>query len=344
MRPARILIITALALFIASAASKASASEDSLGSRTLAVTYKAAFSGLPSEAQRIEVWIPLPQDGEEQRIKELRVESPYPSEVTYDPDWGNAMLHLVAPPGPDSFTVAVHFTLERHENRADAVPPIEPSELGSLRPIFFRALRPTRMEVQDERVAAFSRQASGELERPDQQVRAIYHWVLANMEYNKKVEGWGRGDVNRACLAIEAAGQGKDAGKGNCTDFHSLFGSMARSRGIPVKFIIGFPFTPGKDNSEGKKGGYHCWAKFFLPRAGWVPVDISEADKDPSKVEYYFGSLDEHRVDFSVGRDILLTPPQQGERLNYFGPDPYVEVDGQPHHGFTRSIAWRTLK
>ncbi|NIN98761.1 MAG: transglutaminase domain-containing protein, partial [Anaerolineae bacterium] len=65
-------------------------------------------------------------------------------------------------------------------------------------------------------------------------------------------------------------------------------------------------------------GGYHCWAKFFLPGAGWVPVDISEADKHPSKVDYFFGTICENRVAFSVGRDILLTPPQQGERLNYF--------------------------
>jgi transglutaminase-like putative cysteine protease len=320
------------------------ASDKPLASRTLAVTYKAAITNLPADAQRIEVWIPLPQDGKEQRIKELQVESPYPSEVTYDPDWGNAMLHLVAPPGKDAFTVTVHFTLERRESRANTVSPVEPSDLASLRPIFFRALRPTRMEVQDKRVRAFARQAVGELTRPDKQIRAIYDWVLANMEYNKTVMGWGRGDVTRACLAIEAAGTGMNAGKGNCSDFHSLFGSLARSLGIPVKFVMGFPFTPGKDNPTGKVGGYHCWAKFFLPGAGWVPVDISEADKYPSKIDYFFGTICENRVAFSVGRDILLTPPQQGERLNYFGPDPYVEVNGQPHTDFTRSIAWTTPK
>jgi transglutaminase-like putative cysteine protease len=329
---------------VLAAVGPAEASNRALGSRTLDVTYRAAINNLPADAQRIEAWIPLPQDGEEQRILSMRVDSPYPAEVTHDPDWGNAMLHVVAPPGKESFAVVIRFTVERRETRAGDLPPVEAESLAAVRPAFFRALRPTRMEIQDDKVRAFAEQAAGGNERPDEQVRAIYDWVLANMEYNKKVLGWGRGDVTRACLAIEAAGQGKDAGKGNCTDFHSLFGSLARSRGIPVKFIMGFPFIPGRDNPEGKKGGYHCWAKFFLPEAGWVPVDISEADKDPSKVDYYFGSLDEHRVDFSRGRDILLSPPQQGERLNYFGPDPYVEVDGQPHTDLSRTIAWTSPK
>jgi len=34
-------------------------------------------------------------------------------------------------------------------------------------------------------------------------------------------------------------------------------------------------------------------------------------------------------VKFSVGRDIRLDPPQQGEPLNYF-VYPYAEVDGKP--------------
>ncbi|MFQ5893760.1 MAG: transglutaminase domain-containing protein [Nitrospinota bacterium] len=344
MRPVSFVLSTALGFFIVAAAAPAAASDRRPASRTLAVTYTAAITNLPAEAQRIEAWIPLPRDDEDQRILDMRVDSPYPSEVTHDPDWGNAILHVVAPPGRSAFTVRVHFTVERRESWHKPIPPVDPSDLAALRTVFIRALRPTRMAIQDERVRAFARQAVEGRVQPDEQARAIYDWVLANMEYNKTVEGWGRGDVVRACLAIEAAGTGKDAGKGNCTDFHSLFGSLARSLGIPVKFIMGFPFTPGKDNPKGKVGGYHCWAKFFLPGAGWVPVDISEADKDPSKSDYFFGAICENRVAFSVGRDILLTPPQQGERLNYFGPDPYVEVDGQPHTHFTRSIAWTTPK
>ena len=176
---------------------------------------------------------------------------------------------------------------------------------------------------------------TGVLER----ARAIYDFVLETMEYNKSVPGWGRGDVNRVCLAI---GEGKK-GTGNCTDFHSFFGSLMHYQGIPVIFEMGYPLKPGKSMPEPKEGGYHCWAKFFVPGKGWVPVDISEADKDPSKKDYYFGSICENRVSFSRGRDILLSPPQHAERLNFFGPDPYIEVDGKPFTGFTRTISYEDV-
>lgn len=148
--------------------------------------------------------------------------------------------------------------------------------------------------------------------------RAIYDYVFANMRYDKSGTGWGHGDVLYAC----------DAKKGNCTDFHSLFIAMARSQGIPARFEIGFPLPPDKQSSE--IAGYHCWAEFFDPQNGWIPVDISEAWKHPEKKDYFFGAHDANRVQFSLGRDLKLNPPQQGGPLNYF-VYPYVEVEGKEH-------------
>jgi len=75
-------------------------------------------------------------------------------------------------------------------------------------------------------------------------------------------------------------------------------------------------------------GGYHCWAYFFVEGKGWVPVDISEADKHPEMKGYYFGNLTESRIMFTTGRDIDLVPKQAGAPLNYF-VYPYVEVKGK---------------
>jgi transglutaminase-like putative cysteine protease len=146
--------------------------------------------------------------------------------------------------------------------------------------------------------------------------RALYDYTLANMKYDKTGTGWGRGDTLWAC----------DAKRGNCTDFHSLFISMARSQKIPARFEIGFPLPAGKH--EAQIPGYHCWAEFYDPQHGWVPVDISEAWKDQTKRDYFFGAHDVNRVQFSTGRDITLNPKQSGEALNYF-VYPYVEVEGK---------------
>ena len=117
-----------------------------------------------------------------------------------------------------------------------------------------------------------------------------------------------------------------NAKKGNCTDFHSLFIAMARSQGIPARFEIGFSVPA--DKSSGEIAGYHCWAEFFNPQNGWVPVDISEAWKHPEKKDYFFGGHDADRIQFSMGRDLKLNPAQQGEPLNYL-VYPYAEVDGK---------------
>lgn len=158
-------------------------------------------------------------------------------------------------------------------------------------------------------------------------VRAIYDYVFANMSYDKTGTGWGHGDVLYAC----------DAKKGNCTDFHSLFIAMARSQGIPARFEIGFPLPSDKSSAE--IAGYHCWAEFFNPQNGWIPVDISEAWKHPEKKDYFFGAHDDNRVQFSIGRDLRLSPPQQGDPLNYF-VYPYVEIGGKEHQNIALEFSF----
>jgi transglutaminase-like putative cysteine protease len=151
---------------------------------------------------------------------------------------------------------------------------------------------------------------------PLDKARAIYDYVFSTMRYDKTGTGWGRGDVLYAC----------DAKKGNCTDFHSLFIAMARSQGIPARFEIGFPLPPDMHSAE--IAGYHCWADFFEPQHGWIPVDISEAWKHPEKKDYFFGAHDANRMEFTMGRDLELSPKQGGKLLNYF-VYPYVEVAGK---------------
>ena len=101
---------------------------------------------------------------------------------------------------------------------------------------------------------------------------------------------------------------------------------MARSQGIASRFEIGFPLPTNTHQAE--VAGYHCWADFY-DNKGWVPVDISEAWKHPEQRDYFFGHHDVNRVQFTLGRDLVLSPAQEGEPLNYF-IYPYAEVDGKP--------------
>ena len=151
-----------------------------------------------------------------------------------------------------------------------------------------------------------------------EKARDIYEYVFRTMKYDKTGTGWGHGDTLWAC----------DSKHGNCTDFHSVFISMARSQKIPARFQIGFPLPADKTSAE--IAGYHCWAKFYIDSIGWVPVDISEAWKHQEKHDYFFGAHDMNRVQFTQGRDLRLIPAQDGPPLNYF-VYPYVEVGGKEY-------------
>ena len=308
-------------------------------SRTFEMTYRAKVAAIPVDTKKADIWIPYPVSDDAQQIRDVKIESPYPAEVHYDKEFGNGILHLSPPPGAKAFDVTMTFTVKREEIRQENLPArVSIDNLGDKRP-FYSYLTASKYAVINDKVRFFAEKATGDKKGIAEKARGAYDFILENMSYNKEIPGWGKGDVNRVCINIS---DGKE-GTGNCTDFHSFFGSIMRVSGIPVLFEMGFPLKPEKDLPEGKKGGYHCWAKFYLPGRGWIPVDISEADKAPQMKDYYFGSIDENRVRFSRGRDILLEPNQHGERLNYFGPNPYMEIDGVASENFERWISYRDI-
>src|SRR5262249_52266211 len=77
-------------------------------------------------------------------------------------------------------------------------------------------------------------------EDPLMKARLFYDIVNMHMKYSKEGNGWGRGDAEWAC----------DSRFGNCSDFHSLFISLARTHKIPAKFEIGFPLPTKHGKGE----------------------------------------------------------------------------------------------
>ena len=98
--------------------------------------------------------------------------------------------------------------------------------------------------------------------------------------------------------------------------------SLERTMGTPSRFHMGFPIPDGE---YGKVGGYLCLADYYVENEGWYRFDISEADKDPSKIEYFFGTVDESRVEMMVGRDFSLEGLEE-KVVNLF-IYPLLEID-----------------
>ena len=79
-----------------------------------------------------------------------------------------------------------------------------------------------------------------------------------------------------------------------------------------------------------------------MDHTGWVPVDISEAWKHQEKKDYFFGTLDTNRIEFTKGRDLKLSPAQDGTPLNYF-VYPYVEVAGKPWSNVNNAFSFADI-
>lgn len=286
--------------------------------RTFEFTYIAEVNDLPEDAKQISMWLPYPKNEENQKVTLLRILSPYSTNIYKDNEYGNSILYLSAVNLEQrSLKVEMKFRVKRHEYIRRDYEQMRLQGKNDSDPMLRRWLQPDRFVPTDDRIKKLAEEVVQGKITDIGKARAIYDYVIDNMTYDKSGTGWGRGDINYAC----------DVRRGNCTDFHAIFIGFCRAVGIPAKFAIGFPLPA--ERGHGEIAGYHCWAEFYLKGYGWVPVDASEAYKDPAMKEYFFGAHDENRVQFTIGRDIVLNPPQNAKPLNYF-IYPYAEVDGKP--------------
>ncbi|HCC57907.1 MAG TPA: transglutaminase [Solibacterales bacterium] len=282
---------------------------------------------VPAEDGDVHLWVPIPHDDPYQKISNLQVQSSLPYKVETDA-LGNHILSVETRQGGAAVTLRFECVRQEHIQPVTTVserrvPELTPEERRHW-------LASDRLVPLDPKIRKWAREvvdaagAKTDLEM----ARAIYNHVVATVKYDKTGKGWGRGDIYYAC----------DTRRGNCTDFHAIFIGYARAMGIPARFSIGFPIPTA--HGSGTIAGYHCWAEFYAKGIGWVPVDASEAAKDPTRREYFFGAHDENRVEFTRGRDLRLKPRQAGEPLNYF-IYPYAEAGGKPVENVAHVFTWK---
>ncbi|MEZ5504047.1 MAG: transglutaminase-like domain-containing protein [Halioglobus sp.] len=284
--------------------------------RVFEFSYDIPEQEFPS-TEAVDIFIPMPTEEAGQRVLAQSLQSSLPGEVGREPTYGNTYYHIHRPAGSSvPLSASLRWTVARDITTATGTGELTPEQRDralapdALVPVGDKILQPILAEIHQKRAD----------DSPASTARAIYDWVVDNVEYKKVGTGWGNGDTFWACSERY----------GNCTDFHALFISLARTEGIPARFEIGFPVP--EDRAEGEIGGYHCWVKFYLPDRGWVPIDASEAAKHPELRELLYGSYPADRIHFSTGRDLVLSPGSAAAPLNYF-IYPYVEVGGKPWPG-----------
>jgi transglutaminase-like putative cysteine protease len=274
----------------------------------------------------LDVWFPVAQSDQFQQVKITSRSGDLPLKETIESEYGNKMFyaHTDKADQPE-----YHFTVKYDVVRLEHLAAVSLKKSASAKELqrFLQADKLVPITGKPAELAA--EQVKPGMSNLDKG-RALYDYTFSTMKYDKTGTGWGRGDTLWAC----------DAKHGNCTDFHSVFISMARSQKIPARFEMGLSL-PEEQNS-GQIPGYHCWAEFYTNDRGWYPVDISEAWKHQEKKEYFFGAHDVNRIQFSVGRDLELSPRQHADRVNYL-IFPYVELGGEPYPNVANAISFNDV-
>lgn len=296
-------------------------------SRHFTFHYGFTVKNVPA-GERVRVWIPAARSDDFQEVKVISANGDLKLKKTRESRFGNQMYYAESSKekSPD-LHFEVIYDVVRHERLTMGVARPRLAEVQLKESDRKQYLQPDKLVPVTGLPADLALKVTAGDSTPLEKARAIYDYVFTTMRYDKTGTGWGHGDVLYAC----------DAKKGNCTDFHSLFIAMARSQGIPARFEIVFPLPPDKHSAE--IAGYHCWSDFFEPQHGWVPVDISEAWKHQEKRDYFFGAHDVNRVQFTMGRDLRLSPAQDGPPLNYF-VYPYVEVAGKEYPNVSLAVSF----
>lgn len=71
-----------------------------------------------------------------------------------------------------------------------------------------------------------------------------------------------------------------DLGQGSCRDFALLMMEAVRSLGLAARFVSGYQYDPAADQGLAGlpvSGATHAWVQVYLPGAGWVEFDPTNA-------------------------------------------------------------------
>lgn len=260
---------------------------------------------LPELIGASRIWLPVAQRDRFQEVELLEVSAPTGWQMIKEDQFGNQALYIDLTPEHSGQTIQLDYAVTRLEKAAYREDDTNLEQYMNATPLL-----PVggRFDTLSQKIIQ-EKEANTELMK----ARALYDYVVDNVRYAKQGK-YGTADANFAC----------DEKSGNCTEFHSLFISLARSAGIPARFAVGAAIPSARN--EGGINGYHCWAEFYA-EGKWWPVDISEANKYSNLATYYFGHHPANRIEFSKGRNLQFDPGPESGAMAFFAY-PKLEVSG----------------
>lgn len=114
-----------------------------------------------------------------------------------------------------------------------------------------------------------------------------------------------------------------DIEAGVCQDYAHLMIAVARSWGIPARYVSGYLYDSDEQMLRAANAT-HAWVECWLPQLGWVPFDPTN-----SKVD------DENLITVAIGRDYQDVAPSRG--ITFGGGRSELKVDVNVKRGRVES-------
>jgi|GEM_PF-6064596 len=153
------------------------------------------------------------------------------------------------------------------------------------------------VESDDPRMVSLANSIVRDEINPYKKAKLIYDWIIDFMEYQYPPprRDW------RAISALRTR-------RGDCAVYSFLFTALCRVVGVPARPVAGHVIFMNDIVS------LHFWAEFYLPKYGWIPVDVNYGDVQVEGFKpkaFYFGNMDNRHIAFSKGR-VLFYLPENG--------------------------------
>lgn len=121
-------------------------------------------------------------------------------------------------------------------------------------------------------------------------LRRLMHEIYTRFEYKPK--------STRVDSPIDEA---LSARCGVCQDFSHIFIALARSLGVPTRYVSGYLYSEREMHDRSPSEATHAWVETFLPPIGWVGFDPTNNLL-----------AEERHLRVAIGRDYADVPPTRG--------------------------------
>ena len=168
------------------------------------------------------------------------------------------------------------------------------------------------LPADNQRIKTAVSSAVGREQNPYLKARAIYNWIIKNIEFNN--------DVQSAADILTAL----EERRADTCNAALLFTAMARAAGIPC-----IPAAGVLIDRQGQTAR-HYWAEFWIDSFGWIPVDPAmgagavkiegttmQEDTIQDHLNFYFGNIDNMRIAFSRGELSLSQIENRGRLVSH---------------------------